>query len=404
MLHPDDFDKPSPRGNPRPIAPPPPSSSPAIPARACVVAQPQAAPPPPPVPPISSLAPTSAFAKLLGAFVAFILVGFLVWTIFSRAAHQQAGAPILANPAPAPNVATPIANDAALDVLGLWTLTTEWDANYFGTTQRYHANATYSVQIDRAENGFRARWHETRDDRNLDDPGKLLIAYDAIFSLRTDGNRLIGNSESARVRFGDNGWQDLISVPFTGTLLPSGQLQFEIDWQRDGSGQPNNVSNSTLQRPPVPARAAPAPEEENRQAADSDLEGSWTLQSDWEGRFTDNNQRYRATATYSVEIHNSGDGFQVVVHELRDIYYIENLNRFTLECQGTFNIRRDGNQLTGPSDSAALHFDNAAWQNLGAASFSRTLLSPAQLQFEVLWQRGTDGKEVTGARGVLQRH
>lgn len=402
MLHPDEFDKPSPGGNPPFVAPPPQPSSPAIQPQAPVFVSPPQIHGRHPVSGVSAPTPGTALRKLAAASAGLIVLAVLAWTTMSQLVHQSRGSATMAPPITAPTGTVSVANNASLDVLGLWTLTTEWDATYFGSTQRYHAKGTYSVLIERAENGFRARWHETRDERNLDDQGKLSLAYDAIFYLRADGDRLAGNSESARVRFGDNAWQELPSVAFAGGLLPTGQLQYEVNWQRDSSGKPNNTSNGTLQRPSPSATLAAVPED--GETADSNLGGSWTLQSDWEGRFTDNNQRYRATATYTAEIQSAGDGLQVVLHEMRDIYYIENLNRFTLECQGTFKLRRDGKQLSGQAESAALHFDNGAWQNLSPASFSGAVISPTQLQFEVIWQRGPDDKEITGARGVLQRH
>ena len=134
--------------------------------------------------------------------------------------------------------------DQTLD--GSWTQTAEWEGRLVGSDQRYRGKATTSAQIAGADGGIRVHWRETRDVTVLDTGGTFTNEYEATFLVSRDNDQVVGQAKlRGCARKGVIG-KTCGTMPFKATILPSGDLQFEIIWLRDSRGTETNGSRGTL--------------------------------------------------------------------------------------------------------------------------------------------------------------
>ncbi len=134
--------------------------------------------------------------------------------------------------------------DRTLD--GSWTGTREWEDRFADNNQRYRAKATLSAELEGTDGGIRLEWNETREVVNLDAGDAVMSVYEATFLVSRDEDRLTGQAEAARFRSGSGDWHDLDDIPFQAVVLPSGELQFEITWLKDGAGRKTFGSTGML--------------------------------------------------------------------------------------------------------------------------------------------------------------
>lgn len=280
------------------------------------------------------------------------------------------------------------------DVEGLWDGTAAWEGRFTDSNQRYRGNITWSAFVRKVDPGLLVVWRERAT--FLSAAGRQKVEYQGAFQLRREENQITGHARSARFRTGNGNWQPLSQVAFTGTSISSSQLRFEIVWQRDASGKESRVSRGSLQRRPNSPAVSTTLE----------LEGLWTGSQEYEDRFTNNNQRYRAKGRQSVEIEGIAglDGvLRAQWHETRELTYLDRAETLTMEFEATFRLRRNGDQVSASASSARLRFGDGEWSDLSGVPLTGRYISPGQLQVSIVWQRSSRGKVTNASEATLQR-
>jgi len=135
-----------------------------------------------------------------------------------------------------------------------------------------------------------------------------------------------------------------------------------------------------------------------------EVEGLWTHAAEGDDHYTDGDRGpFHQKISRSVQITEDGDGFRIIWQEQKVVSNLDKPGGFTEDLEGTFRVKRAGNQVSGYAESARRRYDGGAWLNLTGVLFSGTVSGGNRMQVDIVWTRDSGGQKIEWSSPTLQK-